>query len=115
MHRVYCFFMLNSGWQCQFLLSDLKTTAARPITFADPAKIVEMAERGNALKDLASKQALDYAHNMGRGFVWLWLTEEQYKSWRGEVAVSRGKPVPDARFRLTARHKNCGGLAVPGT
>ena len=58
-HRVYLYFQLRNGWQCQFLLPDLKTTAARPITFQDPAKIVEMAERGNAMKDLAAKQALD--------------------------------------------------------
>jgi hypothetical protein len=37
-----------------------------------------MAERGNALKDLAARQALDYAINMGRGSVWLWLSDEQY-------------------------------------
>lgn len=76
--RIYMYFMCRKGWHCQFLLPDLKTTAAPPITFQDPAKIVEMAERGGALKDLASKQALDYAVNMGRGSVWLYLSEEQY-------------------------------------
>jgi len=81
-HKIYMYFMCRKGWQCQFLEPDLKTTAARPITFADPAKIVEMAERGNALKDLASKQALDYAINMGRGSVWLNLTPEQYAKLR---------------------------------
>jgi hypothetical protein len=70
--------MCRRGWQCQFLLPDLKTTAARPVTFADPAKIVEMAERGGALRDLAAKQAMDYAINMVRGSVWLYLSEEQY-------------------------------------
>jgi hypothetical protein len=43
--KFYLYFMLNRGWQCQFLLPDLKTTAARPITFQDPAKVVEMAEQ----------------------------------------------------------------------
>jgi hypothetical protein len=76
--KVYLYFMCNRGWQCQFLEPDLKTTAARPITFADPAKIVEMAERGGALRDLASRQAVDYGISMGRGSVWLNLTEEQY-------------------------------------
>ena len=47
-------------------------------TFADPAKIVEMAERCGALPDLAAKQALDYGISTGRGSVWLWLTPEQY-------------------------------------
>src|ERR1017187_5392356 len=66
-HKIYMYFTCRKGWQCQFLEPDLKATAARPITFQDPAKIVEMAERGNALKDLASRQALDYAINMGCG------------------------------------------------
>jgi len=44
------YFFLRLGWQCQFLEPDMKTTAARPITFQNPAKIVVMAERGNALK-----------------------------------------------------------------
>lgn len=76
--KIYLYFQLRNGWQCQFLLPDLKTTAAPAITFADPAKIIEMAERGGALRDLASKQALDYALNMGRGSVWLWLSDDQY-------------------------------------
>jgi hypothetical protein len=37
----------------------LQTPLPRKLTFADPPKIVEMAERGGALKDLAAKQALD--------------------------------------------------------
>ena len=81
-HKIYMYFMCRKGWQCQFLLPDLQTTAARPITFQDPAKIVEMAERGNALRDLAAKQAMDYALNMGRGSVWLWLSDEQYAKLR---------------------------------
>jgi len=95
MHRVYCFFMLNKGWQCQFLLPDLKTTAAHPITFADPAKIVEMAERSNALKDLAARQAVDYGISMERGSVWLYLSDKQYeklKRGRWQRLHSAGTP-----------------------
>ena len=77
-HKIYLYFQLNRGWYCQLLLPDLKTTAARPMTFQDPAKIMEMAGRAGALKDLAAKQALDYAINMGRGSVWLYLSDEQY-------------------------------------
>ena len=80
--KVYMYFMLNRGWQCQFLEADLKTPLPCKLTFSDPAKIVEMAERGGALKDLAAKQALDYAISMGRGSVFLMLTEQQYVSLR---------------------------------
>jgi hypothetical protein len=53
-------FMLNQGWHCQFLEADLKTPLPRKLTFADPAKFVEMVERGGALRELAARQALDY-------------------------------------------------------
>ncbi len=72
------YFMLHRGWHCQFLEADLKTPLPRKLTFADPAKVVEMAERCGALRDLAAKQALDYAIQMGRDSVWLWLSPEQY-------------------------------------
>ena len=77
-HKIYMYFVCRRDWLCQFLLPDLQTTAAPAITFADPAKIVDMAGRGNAFKDLAAKQAMDYALNMGRGSVWLYLSDEQY-------------------------------------
>jgi hypothetical protein len=47
--------MLWDGWYCQFLEADLKTPLPRKVTFATPEKVVELAERGRGLKDLASK------------------------------------------------------------
>jgi hypothetical protein len=70
--------MLRNGWHCQFTEADLKTPLPRTFTFQTPDKVIELAERGGALKDLASRQAMDYAIKMGRGSVWLWLTPEQY-------------------------------------
>jgi hypothetical protein len=58
--------------------SYLQTPLPRKLTFADPPKIVEMAERGGALKDLAAKQALDYAIQMRRGSLYLMLTPKQF-------------------------------------
>jgi hypothetical protein len=72
------YFMRNDGWFCQFLEADLKTPLPRKLTFADPAKIIEMAERGGALKGLAAKQAIEYAIATGRGSVNLMLTPAQY-------------------------------------
>ena len=76
--KVYLYYMCNRGWECQFLEADLKTPVGRRMTFADPQKVIELAERGGAFKDLASRQAMDYGINMGRGSAWLWLTDEQY-------------------------------------
>lgn len=78
--KVYMYFMLNRGWHCQFLEADLKTPLPRQLTFSDSAKIVEMAECGGALKDLAARQALAYGVELGRGSVWLYLSNEQYLS-----------------------------------
>ena len=40
--------------------------------------MVELAERGRGLKDLATKQALEHGIEMGRGGIHLHLTLEQY-------------------------------------
>jgi len=71
------YYMLR-GWYCQFLEADLKTALPRTFTFATPEKVIELAERGRALKDLASKQALERGIETGRGGIYLRLTYEQY-------------------------------------
>jgi hypothetical protein len=74
--RVYMSFMLAGGWYCPFLEEDLKTPLPRRLTLADPAKAVEMAERGGYSMHLEGRQALERAINAGRGGAWLELTEE---------------------------------------
>ena len=39
---VYMYFMLRSGWHCQFLEPDLKTALPKKLTFTDARKIVEL-------------------------------------------------------------------------
>lgn len=88
--KVYCHFMLaKCGWHCQFLESELQTPLPRKLTFADTDKIVELAQRGGALKDLVAKQALEYAIQTGRGSVYLHLTPAHYASLR---TPSRRRP-----------------------
>ena len=77
-HRVYMHFMLNQGWMCQFLESDLKTPLPRKFTFATPDKILQLVERAGGLKDLADRQAIEHGIEIGRGGVYLTLTREQY-------------------------------------
>jgi hypothetical protein len=78
-HQVYMYFFLRSGWQVQFLESDLKTPLPRKLTFADPEKIRELARRGGAWRDSESRQMLEHAIETGRGGVYLRLTPEQYR------------------------------------
>ena len=72
------YYMLRDGKYCQFLEADLKTALPRTFTFATPEKVVELAERGLGLKDLASKQALEHGIQTGRGGIHLHLTLDQY-------------------------------------
>jgi hypothetical protein len=76
--RVYMTFMNRAGWYCQFLESDLRTSLHRTLTFATPGKIIEVAERGGGLKDLADRQALEVGIAKGRGGIYLELTAQQY-------------------------------------
>jgi hypothetical protein len=46
--------------------------------FTTPDKIIELVERGGAFPDQESRLMLDEGLSMGRGGVFLSLTEEQY-------------------------------------
>ena len=76
-------FMLRQGWFCQFLEKDLKTPLPRKITLKDPENVRALAERGGCVMNLEKRQAFDYAIGMGRGGVWLELTDEQYIKLQG--------------------------------
>jgi hypothetical protein len=79
MPRVYAGFFLRHGWYVQFLEENLKTPLRKKLTFADPAKIIELARRGGALKESETRAHLDYVIQKGRGGIYLNLSEAQYK------------------------------------
>ena len=58
---------------------DLRTQAAPPRTFTNPDKMVEMIRRGNGLRGLAPKQAVEHAIMTGLGNVDLLLAPKQYE------------------------------------
>ena len=76
------YFFLRESWYCQFLEADCKTSLPKKLNFKNPGKIVELAERGGAALDLEARQAIDHAIRIGRGGVWLELTDEQYRKLR---------------------------------
>jgi hypothetical protein len=81
-HRVYCSFFCRSGWQVQFTEADLKTPLPRRLTFANPDKIRQLAQRGEALGDSESRQMLEAGIAVGRGGFYLRLTHDQYAKLR---------------------------------
>lgn len=78
MRRVYMSFMLRDGWYCQFLEEDLRTPLPKTLHFKDQAKLIELAQRGGAFRNLEDRQSIENAIQTGRGGIWLKLTREQY-------------------------------------
>lgn len=76
-------YMQGEGWWCQFLEQDLQTPLPRKLHFRSEEKVRELAERGGCSMNLESRQALDHGIEIGRGGVWLELTEEQYRKLKG--------------------------------
>jgi hypothetical protein len=76
--RIHVSFVLRDRWYCTFMEGDLRTTAAPDRTFTNADKMVEMIRRGNGLRELASKQAVEHGKRSDRGNEDLLLTDEQY-------------------------------------
>lgn len=79
LHRVYMQFMLRDGWRCQFLQEDLKTPLPRRLRFSTADKVRELVSRSVGQLDSETRQALEYGIELGRGGIWLDLTDEQYR------------------------------------
>jgi hypothetical protein len=77
-HRVLMNFMQRDGWRISFLEADCKTSLPLQLNFVSTDKIREMHERYGALRMLEDKAALEHGIEIGRGGVWLNLTDEQY-------------------------------------
>jgi hypothetical protein len=73
-------FMYRHGWLCQFLEEDLRTPLPRKLHFRTEDKVREIARRGGGMLNLECLQAFDHAIEIGRGGVWLELSDEQYQT-----------------------------------
>ncbi len=77
--KVYMAFQRRQDWHCAFLEADAKTCLPCKVQFEDEEKLIELAKRGGGLPNLEADQMLRHGIEIGRGGVWLSLTEEQYQ------------------------------------
>ncbi|HEX4038837.1 MAG TPA: hypothetical protein VHX37_12330 [Acidobacteriaceae bacterium] len=87
-------FQKQSGWYCQFLEEDLKTPLAKTLSLVNQNKLFEIAQRGGYTLNREGRQALPHAIEIGRGGIWLELTDEQYRRLTGDLQL----PLPDQVF-----------------
>jgi hypothetical protein len=81
MPRVYMRFeVIGQTWLCEFV--DDAVIPIRKLRVGTPDTIREIARRGGALKNLETRQMLEYGISSGRGGVTLDLTCEQYSKLR---------------------------------
>jgi hypothetical protein len=81
--RVYLRFRFDgSSWRCEFLPDGAGAPLPKVLTFADPDKIVQLAERGDGVPNLESRQMLESGIRAGRGGLFLRLTPEQLAKLR---------------------------------
>ena len=77
-HRVYMRFERRTDWHVTFTDEGQGRQLPRTLTIRDPAKVIELAQRGGCATNLEGRQALELGIANGRGGVTLKLTPDQY-------------------------------------
>lgn len=79
-HRIYVSFQCRDGWHCQFLESDLQTPLPRNLHFKSAENVMQLVERGGGMTDSDARAMVRQGIEMGRGGIFLSLSEEQYRT-----------------------------------
>jgi hypothetical protein len=82
---VYMSFRRCFGWHCRFTEKGQREPLPRRISLSNSQGIVEIARRGNGLTNDEDRRWLNCAIEVGRGGIWLRLSEEQYLKLLGGV------------------------------
>jgi hypothetical protein len=76
------YFRRFSGWHCSFR-NEARKKLPRELTFKHAETLVELVRRGNGLIDKWDQEGFELDLVIGRGGVWLRLSDEQYRALGG--------------------------------
>jgi hypothetical protein len=76
------YFRYCSGWHCAFR-TEARKKLPREFTFEKAATIREMVRRGNGLIDNWDRDGFELGLEIGKGGVWLRLSDDQYRALGG--------------------------------
>ena len=69
-------------WRCRFA-TEARAKLPRQLNFKDAAKVRELATRGNGLIEKWDIDGFELDLKIGRGSIWLRLSDEQYTAIGG--------------------------------
>jgi hypothetical protein len=81
-HLVYMYFRYSFNWHCGFRTDDRKKLP-REVTLGNAASVREIARRGNGLIDQWDREGFELALELGKGGIWLRLSDDQYRALGG--------------------------------
>ena len=81
---VYAAFERKAGWHVVFFDSTSKRRLGRELLLQEDSKLYELAKRGQALRELADKQAIEAAIRGGRGGLFLKLNPSSTRNSKGD-------------------------------
>jgi hypothetical protein len=76
------YFRRFHGWHCSFS-TEARKKLPREFTFRAAETIRELAKRGNGLIDKWDRDGFELALEIGKGGVWLKLSDDQYQALGG--------------------------------
>jgi len=81
-HLVFMYFRHRHGWHCAFT-TEARKKLPKEFTFNRSSTVRELASRGNGLIDKWDSKGFELGLDIGKGGIWLRLTDEQYLALGG--------------------------------
>lgn len=81
-HLVFMYFRRRFGWHCAFR-DEARKKLPREFTFNSSATVRELAKRGYGLVHEWDREGFEVGLDIGKGGIWLRLTDEQYLALGG--------------------------------